>query len=77
MWQDEAACLDADPALFFPPPGRNATAAKKICTECPVRVECLQAAMDWETPADSRDGRAGVYGGLTGKERHRLTRATT
>lgn len=42
--------------------------AKKVCFNCPVRLECLQYALD-------HDERFGVWGGATERERRRLKRA--
>ena len=61
-WTVDAACADADPAVFFIDHGRPAAPAKAICAGCPVRVECLDFALA------SRE-RFGVWGGMTEKER--------
>jgi WhiB family redox-sensing transcriptional regulator len=66
-----AGCRDADPDLFFPPPGRGASrqiaTAKGICRACPVRRACLNWAL-----GNNED--AGVWGGLTREERRGLRR---
>lgn len=71
-WHRAAACADADPALFFPATGGDATlqvrAAKRICQGCPVRSACLADVMAWERPTR----RHGVVGGLSAPERQRL-----
>jgi WhiB family redox-sensing transcriptional regulator len=69
-WQDEAACQDADPELFFPDGDiRSAraqdTTAKLICRGCPVSAACLNWAL-------ASAQQAGIWGGLTEDERHRL-----
>jgi hypothetical protein len=51
------ACRDADPGLFFPPPGESADAAMAICAGCPVRAECLELAL-------ANGERFGVWGGV-------------
>lgn len=64
-WLGQAACTDCDPELFFPlSPADSALVrlAVEICTGCPVRVECLQAAL-----ADPRT--AGIWGGTTEADR--------
>ena len=71
-WRDEAACLDADPELFFPEGDiRSARAqikmAKLICRGCPVSATCLSWAL-----ASGQE--AGIWGGLTEDERRRLSR---
>lgn len=61
-WMADAACVDADPDLFFADHGRPATEAKQICGGCPVRVECLDFALAGRE-------RFGIWGGLTEKQR--------
>ncbi|MFY9585943.1 MAG: WhiB family transcriptional regulator [Actinomycetota bacterium] len=67
-WQAEGACRGADPELFFPPTEEEAAVAKSFCATCPVRVACLAFSIE-------RNERFGVWGGLTEKERARLTPA--
>lgn len=65
-WGKQAACLDADPELFFPvsETGPHVEQAKAICRACPVRAACLEGAL--------RAGEsAGIWGGLTSEERRR------
>jgi WhiB family redox-sensing transcriptional regulator len=71
-WQAAAACRDADPELFFPDGDtRFARAqvktAKLICRGCPVSTTCLSWAL-------ASGQQAGIWGGLTEDERHRLHR---
>lgn len=66
-WQDRAACHDADGTVFFLEKGGSTRAAKAICARCPVRVPCLQYALD-------HDERFGIWGGKTERERRRLKR---
>ncbi len=75
-WRDEAACLGADPDLFFPdetvrvsPKGRLAydrqvAEAVEVCGRCPVTAECLADALG----LGDRDV-AGIRAGLTAQER--------
>ncbi len=71
-WREDAACLDADPDLFFPI-GTNGAAlrqieeAKRICRVCPAQVPCLAWALD-NGVAD------GVWGGATEDERRVMRR---
>jgi WhiB family transcriptional regulator, redox-sensing transcriptional regulator len=63
---------DADPELFFPdgdiPSARTQVkTAKLICRGCPVSATCLNWAL-----ASGQE--AGIWGGLTEGERHRLSR---
>jgi WhiB family redox-sensing transcriptional regulator len=71
-WRDRAACLDADPELFFPigntgPAIAQIEEAKAVCRTCPVIDTCLKWAL--ETGQD-----AGVWGGLSEDERRALKR---
>jgi WhiB family transcriptional regulator, redox-sensing transcriptional regulator len=71
-WRAAAACLSADPDLFFPiATGTAAVAqirkAQVICADCQVRPECFEFAM--------RSGEShGVWGGTTPEDRIRLRR---
>ncbi|MGW7087597.1 WhiB family transcriptional regulator [Streptomyces sp. NPDC054871] len=74
-WRHHAACLDEDPALFFP----NGTTgpwllviadAKKVCARCPVMEQCLQWAL--ETRQEY-----GVWGGYDERERRSILRRRT
>ncbi len=72
-WVHYARCRDEDPELFFPvgttgPAAVQIDAAKLVCLECDVRMECLEWAM-----ATAQD--AGVWGGLSEDERRALRRA--
>ena len=71
-WRDKAACLTADPELFFPvgntgPAVDQIDKAKAVCGRCSVTEMCLQYALD--TSQDS-----GVWGGLSEDERRALKR---
>jgi WhiB family redox-sensing transcriptional regulator len=67
-WVDGALCAQTDPESFFPAKGSNAAAAKSTCKACPVRAECLEAAMADPTLD-------GVWGGTTPMERRALRMA--
>jgi WhiB family redox-sensing transcriptional regulator len=75
-WRDRALCREVDPELFHPV-GQSSPAllqieeAKTVCGNCPVRIACLAAALDIEGGARP-EYRHGVWGGLTGRERHDL-----
>ena len=77
-WTDDATCRGMDTELFFPPeshsdgrPRKRETpksygVARQICREeCPVRAECLEAALEREEPY-------GMWGGLTRPERNTI-----
>ena len=40
-WQERALCAETDPEAFFPEKGGSTREAKKICTGCEVKAECL------------------------------------
>ena len=66
-WQERALCAEIDPEAFFPEKGGSTREAKKICTGCEVKAECLEYAL-------SNDERFGIWGGLSERERRRLRR---
>jgi WhiB family redox-sensing transcriptional regulator len=66
-WQERALCAETDPEAFFPEKGGSTREAKKICTGCEVRSECLEYAL-------TKDERFGIWGGLSERERRRLRR---
>ncbi len=76
-WQDEAACKGMDAEIFYPntdgkdadEQATDALEAKLVCFACPVRTECLAAAMS-SSPPEAH----GVWGGLTEAERRRIIR---
>ena len=67
-WQDRALCAQTDPEAFFPEKGGSTREAKRVCTGCEVRGECLEYAL-------ARDERFGIWGGMSERERRRLKRA--
>ncbi len=66
-WHERALCAQTDPEAFFPEKGGSTREAKKICTGCEVRSECLSYAL-------ANDERFGIWGGLSERERRRLKR---
>ena len=66
-WQDRALCAQTDPEAFFPEKGGSTREAKRICSGCEVRAECLEYAL-------GHDERFGIWGGLSERERRRLKR---
>ena len=66
MWQDSAACKDADSSIFLSGVTSRVLKAKAICATCPVTRECLEFALAHE------DFEPHVYGGMTGEERRRV-----
>ena len=66
-WQTDALCAQTDPEAFFPEKGGSTRDAKRICTSCDVRGECLDYALQ-------NDERFGIWGGLSERERRKLKR---
>ena len=66
-WQTDALCAQTDPEAFFPEKGGSTRDAKRICTTCDVRAQCLEYALN-------NDERFGIWGGLSERERRKLKR---
>lgn len=66
-WQVDALCSQTDPEAFFPEKGGSTRDAKRVCTSCEVKTECLEYALQ-------NDERFGIWGGLSERERRRLRR---
>ena len=64
-WQTDSLCAQTDPEAFFPEKGGSTRDAKKICTSCEVRNQCLEYAL-------ANDERFGIWGGLSERERRKL-----
>ncbi len=64
-WRADALCAQTDPEAFFPEKGGSTRDAKRICTSCEVRSQCLEYALE-------RDERFGIWGGMSERERRRL-----
>ncbi|BDV30054.1 WhiB family transcriptional regulator [Microbacterium terricola] len=66
-WQTDALCAQTDPEAFFPEKGGSTRDAKRVCTTCDVRDQCLEYALQ-------NDERFGIWGGLSERERRKLKR---
>jgi WhiB family redox-sensing transcriptional regulator len=64
-WQEQALCAQTDPESFFPEKGGSTREAKRVCDACPVRVQCLDYALE-------NQERFGIWGGLSERERRRM-----
>ncbi len=64
-WQTDSLCAQTDPEAFFPEKGGSTRDAKKICTSCEVRTQCLEYALQ-------NDERFGIWGGMSERERRKL-----
>ena len=56
-WQDRAACRSEPPEWFDAETGQDAARALAVCARCPVRLDCLTAAV-------ANRERYGVWGGI-------------
>lgn len=61
-WMEQALCAQSDPDAWFPERGDSVTIPRRVCQDCPVRVECLTYAIE-------NNEREGIWGGLTGYQR--------
>lgn len=66
-WQEFSSCSTTDPEAFFPEKGGSVREAKRICSRCEVKSECLEYAL-------ANDERFGIWGGLSERERRKLKR---
>lgn len=67
-WMAQAACRTVDPDLFFPEDDATdfqVQEAKRVCSGCPVRQECLNRGL-------AAEDQVGICGGMTAEERQRL-----
>ena len=64
-WQADALCAQTDPEAFFPEKGGSTRDAKRICSGCEVKAQCLEYAL-------ANDERFGIWGGLSERERRKL-----
>jgi WhiB family redox-sensing transcriptional regulator len=62
-WHKDAACRGEPSSTFFPPPGGKNKRAFEICGRCPVRENCLTAALDDE------QGDFGIRAGMSANAR--------
>ena len=64
-WRLDGLCAETDPEAFFPEKGGSTREAKRVCAGCPVRLQCLEFALQG-------DERFGIWGGLSERERRRI-----
>lgn len=70
-WELDAACREYPTEIFFGDEGwttDNQMAVDLVCSVCPVRQECLEAAL-WEE-RDAVKRRHGIRGGMSANQRH-------
>lgn len=63
----DANCKGTNQDDFFPDRGSSTVIAKKICSECKVKVQCLEYAVE-------RKERFGIWGGKSERERRAIRR---
>lgn len=72
-WRNEAACDGENPEDFYRP--RVSNRIKALCAGCPVRLDCLRDALDWEIAIfgglNSMRRPVGFVGGVSAPERWR------
>ncbi len=68
-WQEKAACRDLPTEMFFHPDGERGprrknriSAAKAVCSACPVIQACRKQALNLAEPY-------GIWGGLSEEDR--------
>jgi len=67
-WHKDAACTEYEAEMWFPLRSTEAWLATRICnTECLVKAQCLQHALDNHISY-------GVWGGTTEQEREAMAR---
>ena len=66
-WAVFATCRDRDSDVFFPVTHEAEVEAIRICQGCPVRMDCLEFALEAKI-------HFGVWGGLNEKQRRSLHR---
>ncbi len=64
-WMAQGNCAERPPSLFFPSDGVGVEVAKRVCTTCAVKQECLEYAL--RNRIDH-----GVWGGTSERERRRI-----
>ena len=69
-WRRRAACRNMGPEPFYLEHGGSSYAdAKDVCAACPVRRECLDDALSFETSHN----RYGYWGGTSPNQRKRAS----
>jgi WhiB family redox-sensing transcriptional regulator len=67
-WMAEARCTDLDSGIFFPSDSLGVQRAVEICKACPVRVPCLEHALE-------NGISIGIWGGESERSRRRIRAA--
>lgn len=72
-WAARGACRTVDPDTMYADDPMQVAAAKALCRACPVRQQCLDAALALPRPSDQW----GVWGGYDHEERRRILNGAT
>ena len=64
-WMDDALCAQIGSDFWFPEKGEPVTEAKRICEGCPVRVPCLEYALEI-------GDKFGIWGGKSERQRRTI-----
>ena len=67
-WMDLAACGEIGGDEWFPEKGSSSRAAKAVCMSCPVRLQCLEYALERNIPH-------GIFGGKSERQRRAMRRS--
>lgn len=67
-WMELASCKGQDPEQFFPRSATQSAAARRICSTCPVQVDCMQYAIE-------NDIDFGIWGGEAHTARETVAQA--
>ena len=67
VWMLDGHCRGKEPSFFFPSDGVGVEHARKVCAGCPVKLECLEYALQYRIEH-------GVWGGASERERRRILR---
>lgn len=67
-WRVRGQCATRDPDLWFSTAGKNLREAKRLCSLCAVRKQCLAFAIESAVTH-------GVWGGMSEIERRSIPRA--
>ena len=67
VWRSKGACQGLDAEIFYPDNEDHADFAISVCSECEVRIACLDYALD------NRE-QQGVWGATTARDRRRMLR---
>lgn len=67
-WRRQGICSHTDPDIWFPEREKitHCKQAIELCLQCPVRIECLEAALT------SEEEERGIWGGTTTKQRKQI-----